>query len=261
MGKDKQDPSSFEEVLENYVRKALVGSSALPQIEFCTFSGAASDWKKDGNAIFLRLQRSGVVDEAGNPHELWARLFCPAGIFIIPTVATEMLVIVPPEAEGAGVGWAFYGAQLPPQAVSQTVARWDIDKNTTLCAWAGGWAFRGGPGGSTFVSIDTPTGDAQISTLSGHHIALSNSHDSIELQITDKATPASNPLSTIRMDATGILLQTAQAGIFIGADGTIKTIGSGAITFAHPGGCFGPLPTMPVGTAGGGASSAWRMSG
>lgn len=239
---------SPEEAFEAMVRKVIETDPSMPLVEFMTFSGAATDWRKDAGHILLRLTGR-AQDESGQAHEVWARLVAPSGAWVVPKVETEMLVICPPQLYlRQGVAWAFHGAQLPPGKVDQETAYWPLDDTTTLLIKAGGFSLKCG---DTMLDIDKTSGVAQISSVSkGTHIALDPVTNAIEMAVGDGTTT----LAAFRLDATGISLSTqkadgtkkhvwkldAQTGNFIGA-------GTGSFFAVYANGGLGKTPTIPIG--------------
>lgn len=106
------EASDLLEVIEATVRQVVAQMFDAP--ESCTFSGDPADVTVTDKAIFLRLQRTSVVDEEGVPHELHARLCGTSGLYAIPNVKTEVLVFhVAGAGSVAGSAWCIFGTTLP----------------------------------------------------------------------------------------------------------------------------------------------------
>jgi hypothetical protein len=249
---------SPEEIFEHVARRTLESDDAMPLVEFMTFSGAAADVRTAEGHVLLKLTGQ-HADDAGEAYEVWARLVAPAGAWRIPRVPTEMLVVCPPRLwRRPGSAWAIHGAQLPPGKVSQDVAYWPLDDETTLLQRLGGWAMKTAAG--TVIGIDKTSGDVQITHASGTRFVVAE--NLIELMVT-KAGDPSEVATVLRLDQGGMRLGSNGkiAAHWDGESGAFTQVGADGCYLAHPGGVLGPAGAVPIGTPGGGASLNWKMGG
>lgn len=122
--------ASIGETLSEFVRQAATSGA---RIEHVRFSGLATDVSISADAIYLRCTTMRIADSEGNPGELWGRLQGIGGLWMIPRVACEVVILIPQDVETPGVGWVLATtADTPPTGVSQTVARLVFDTETTL---------------------------------------------------------------------------------------------------------------------------------
>jgi hypothetical protein len=236
--KESIDPTNVLEVIEEVVR--YVVAQMVLQPELATFSGSPDDWKIDGNAVYVRLQRTRARDAEGNPHELWARLFAPNGEFMVPDTETEMLVVFGADTQGIpGAAWCFYGAQLPPKKASQTVARQDVSSAMKVLKSAGGWTFRGGPAGESFLTIDRDTGIVMMSIASGTYVGINKETNAIHLQVSKDGQVK----AALVLDEKGLHF-TAGGKVVLDLDGDTGTqtmYGTGVCYLSSAHGFIGPI--------------------
>lgn len=263
--KQRIDPASLEESLGAFIEGFLRESPDMPLVEFATFSGLATDFKVDTvtSAVFLRLRRDMALDGEGKPHELWARLAAPSGLWVIPRVETEVLVLAPAlAASSPGGAWCFLTAQSPRAKVSQSKAYLDLDDETELAASAMAYTLRAVCG--SFFSISAE-GQITLGALDGSHIAIDPVAHKIQVVVTDGATPSPKVIAAITLDSDGIkhFVDGSHKAIqhLDASTGGWKTIGSGQFLAGHPGGCLGPVATSFVGLPGGAASISWKIGG
>lgn len=243
-------------------------SGVLPRVELATFSGAAADWRKDDDAVYLRLELHGSHDNDGEPHEAWARLVAPGGFWHIPVERTEVVVLTPPNMEVAGAGWCMLRAQKPPAKLSQERSFIDLPDTVKLLIKAGGWAIRAAAGASV-IGVDKDSGEFSI-TLGGRSFLKwtpngPQSLPAFEVAIVDTTGTvrtafrlSADGLEFVTQNAAGTTKQTWAAG----ADGKFTVFGSGAAQLGWRRGALGTA-AVPVQIAipGGGASLSWYVAG
>jgi hypothetical protein len=244
--------AQFGDSLEAFIQRCLETSGAMPSTELCVFSGKAEDWQKDGNAVYLRLTASRLQDRDGNPHEVWARLFAPAGLWVIPRAETEMVVLVAPHSGGTpAAGWCMHSAQTPPAKLDQEKAYLVLDDVVKWLISCGGFAIKGATG--TVVGVDRDTGKFQVSLANGSYLAFNPTGPAFEVVIGDGLTP-NHVLAALKISPTGIEMVQANAlgtekQVFSLVGGAIKSVGTGACQLGYKGGCIvggGNTTALPV---------------
>lgn len=252
------DPTALEEAFGAMVGAHRSQDPREPLVEFATFSGDAGDVKIADGCCYLRLTRHGAIDDEGKAHEMWARLAAPGGLWVVPRVETEMLVVAP-GGVGVGAAWAFHAAQSPRAKVSRDQAYLDLDSETTLLALAKAFVFRAAA--CTF-GVDPATGAFQVSFSNGTRLEVTSS--AIRLVVCD----ATGVATAVVVDATGVTTACAPAGVpsvthkIDGTAGSVVSKGTGTFSAQHPYGALGL--TAALGIAYGASSpsvpsATWRV--
>lgn len=246
-GKGITHPGNPTETLEAFIARIIATTGAKPTVETATFSGEDKDWQKDENAVYMRLQSHGRLDGAGESYEVWARLCAPAGVWRIPRVPTEMMLIAAPYTdESPGTGWCFATAQNPPDKLDRDHAYMDIDEDTWLLTRAGGWAVKVG---EVTVGIEKGTSKFQVSGA-GCYFAFNPDGPSFEWVIGNGAVPNA-VLCALKLSPVGVELVVSNASGTtkqtwkIGADGHTTTFATGQYTFGAKAGVILGVPSGP----------------
>jgi hypothetical protein len=257
------------ETIEAFIMRCIEQSGAAPTIELAEFSGEDADWKKDGDAVYMRLTASRLRDEAGNSYEIHARLFAPGNLWHIPRERTEMVVLVAPHLGGVpAAGWCMWGAQKPPEKLDRGKAFLAFDDATKFLVKCGGWALRAALG-KTILGIDKDTGEFAI-TLGGrsylkfHPTGGAEGLPMFEIAIVDSNSKlrtlfklSANGLEFLTANAAGTTKQTWAAK----PDGTFTTFGTGKATLGWTSGMLGASVAggniMYVGPV---ASTSWSVA-
>lgn len=236
------DPTALDEAFGTLVSAHRGQDPREPLVEFATFSGDAADVKIADGCCYLRLTRHGTIDDEGKAHEMWARLAAPGGLWVVPRVETEMLVVAP-GGVGVGAAWAFHEAQSPRAKVSRDQAYLDIDADTTLLALAKAFVFRASA--CTF-GVDPTSGDFQVSFSNGTRLEVTSS--AIRLVVCD----ATGVATAVVIDATGVTTACAPGGVpsvthkIDGSAGSVFSKGTGTFSAQHPYGSLGLVASLGI---------------
>ncbi len=246
----------------------LLKSGSFPRVEFATFSGEEADWRKDDDAVYLRLELHAAHDNDGEPHEAWARLVAPGGFWHVPRERTEVVVWTPPNMETAGAGWCMLRAQKPPAKLSRERSFIDLPDAVKLLIKAGGWAIRAA-GGENVIGVDMDTGEFSIrlggrsfikwtpagpQSLPAFEVSIIDTNDKVRTSFRISA----DGMEFVTQNEPGTTKQTWHAG----ADGKFIAFGSGAAQLGWRTGALGTaaLP-ISIGLATGGGSASWAVAG
>jgi len=248
------DPS---ETIQEFVRECLEHGG--PKIEFATFSGKETDWRKDDTAVYLRLACHTRIDGDGKPYELWARLAAAGGLWWIPRQETEVMVLSPPNLDtNPGAAWCLMTAQLPPTKVSQDKAFLSIPTDTKLLASAMGFMFKAN--GLTLNMDDGkfvlsfPNGTRFEADQGGFRFVVVDSIGAIAAAHWIDGMGISTSLSSL-----GVPTLQAQMKAL---DGSVTTFGLGVFSAQHPFGSLGVAPVGPIAYGPGPsslASATWKV--
>jgi hypothetical protein len=241
--------ATLPESIEEFVRQCMTQTGSAPSIELVTFSGKAADWERGPECILVRCTRTQSLDDDGEPYEAWLRLFAPAGLWHIPRVQTEMLAIIPPNlGELAGNGWALWGAQVPPEAVTQERALLAFDDETVMASRAKAHMFRSAHG--TAFGVDPATGDFVVTFAGGSRFVLKPSGAQFVF-VSDSAPPAPVTIKTvfdINREAVSWSIDGKAAARWDNT-GRFVSEGAGIAVLRHLGGKLGLAPSGAVGTS------------
>jgi hypothetical protein len=266
MPSKKTHAANPSETLEAFILACLEHGG--PRVELAEFGGTDADWRKDGDAVYLRLSVHSSHDNDGEPHELWARLFAPGGLWHIPRVRTEVMVLIPPHVEVAGVGWCLAHAQTPPAKLDRDKSFLDLPDAVKLLVKAGGWAIRAALG-KTIIGVDRVTGEFSVMINGKSFVKFTPAGPAglpaFEVAIVDNdgkvrtgfKLDAEKGLTFMTTNALGTTKQIWQAT----PDGAFVALGTGSATFGWKSGQLGaaPLP-ISIGLSGGGGSTTWCVS-
>lgn len=251
-----QAPADPGESFAAFVLECVKSSGVFPDVDSAVFSGKAEDIKQDEDAVFLRLRPNRLLDKDGKPYEMWARLFAPGGLWVLPSEETEMMVFAPPHVGDApGVGWCMHTAQKPPAKLGLAKAFLQLPDTVRFLIRCGSWAIKMAQ--NTIVGVD-PDGKFQVSVANGSYVAFSPVGPSFEVVIANgDAAPNNKVLAMFKVSPDGVQIVTAnvagtqkQSVTFV--DGKVTAFGTGQATFAYGQVIFGNGPVMqPLGNLAG----------